>query len=62
MLSRIGIGELLVLLVVVLLIFGPKRLPELASSLGKSIKHFKDGLKESGDDSSNSGSKDSKPS
>ena len=44
MLSRIGLGELLVLLGIVLLLFGPKRLPELASSLGKSIKLFKEGM------------------
>jgi sec-independent protein translocase protein TatA len=46
MLSRIGIGELLVLLFVVLLIFGPRRLPELAGSIGKTIKAFKDGIKD----------------
>ena len=46
MLSRIGWGELIVLLVIVLLLFGPKRLPELAKSLGESIKGFKQGLRE----------------
>lgn len=45
MLSRVGIGELLVLLFIVLLIFGPSRLPDLAASIGKSIKSFKDGIK-----------------
>ena len=53
MLSRIGLGELIILLVVVLLLFGPKRLPELASALGKSIKNFKDGLKDENSDQAN---------
>ncbi len=34
--------HLVILLVIVLLIFGPKRLPELGSSLGKTIRMFKD--------------------
>jgi sec-independent protein translocase protein TatA len=44
MIPHFSLGELLVLLLVVLLIFGPKRLPDLASSLGKSIRLFKDGM------------------
>lgn len=43
-LAVIGIGstELLVILAIILLLFGPKRLPELAEGLGKSIRKFKD--------------------
>ena len=37
----LGPTELIVLLVVVLLFFGPKRLPELGSAVGKGIKSFK---------------------
>ncbi len=37
----IGIQEMLVILVVVLIFFGPKRLPDLAKSLGKGIAEFK---------------------
>ena len=46
----IGVPELLVVLVIVLLIFGPKRLPDLGRQLGSGIRNFKDGLK--GDDRS----------
>jgi len=34
-------GPILIILVIVLLLFGPKRLPELADSIGKAIKSFK---------------------
>ena len=40
----IGIPELLVLLLVVLLVFGPKRLPEMGRSLGKGMREFKDSV------------------
>jgi len=38
--------ELLVVLAVALLIFGPKKLPEMGASIGKSIKAFQKGMKE----------------
>jgi sec-independent protein translocase protein TatA len=38
--------ELIVVLVVALLIFGPKKLPEMGSAIGKSIKEFKKGINE----------------
>jgi len=40
----IGLPELIVLLVVLLLIFGPKRLPEMGRSLGKGMREFKDSV------------------
>ena len=46
MLPNIGWGELLVVLAIVLLLFGARRLPELARSLGSSLKIFKQSLKE----------------
>jgi sec-independent protein translocase protein TatA len=41
-----GMPEILVILVVALLIFGPKKLPELGRSLGQSIREFKRGAQE----------------
>jgi sec-independent protein translocase protein TatA len=43
---NLGGPELLIVLAVVLLIFGSKKVPELARSLGKAQKEFKDGMKE----------------
>ena len=40
----IGPAELLVLLLVALLVFGPKRLPELGRSLGRGMREFKDSV------------------
>ena len=42
--------ELLVILVIVLLIFGANRLPDLAKGVGKSIRNFKDAVKDGNDD------------
>jgi sec-independent protein translocase protein TatA len=44
--GSLGPAEIVVILVVFLLIFGAKRLPELARSMGTSINEFKRGLKE----------------
>jgi sec-independent protein translocase protein TatA len=41
---NIGIPELLIVLVVVLIIFGPKRLPQLGRSLGGGMREFKDSV------------------
>jgi sec-independent protein translocase protein TatA len=48
MLRSIGPMELLVILLVALLLFGGKKIPELAKGLGQGIKNFKESLK--GDD------------
>ena len=44
-------GEWLIILVVAVLLFGAKKLPDLASSMGKSVTNFKKGLKESEEES-----------
>ena len=40
----VGFPELIVLLIVLLLIFGPKRLPEMGRSLGRGMREFKDSI------------------
>ncbi len=40
----LGIQELLIILVIALIIFGPSRLPQIGSSLGKAIRYLKKGL------------------
>jgi sec-independent protein translocase protein TatA len=42
----IGTWQIIVILVIVLLLFGGKKIPELAQGLGKGIKNFKDAVKE----------------
>ena len=39
-----GIGELLIIFLVILLLFGSKKLPELARGLGRGINEFKDAV------------------
>lgn len=39
-----GVPELLIILAVILLIFGPKNLPKLGSALGKTVKNLRDGI------------------
>lgn len=39
-----GTPELLIILAVILLIFGPKNLPKLGSALGKTVKNLRDGM------------------
>jgi len=44
--SRIGLPELLVILGIALLIFGPRKLPDLARSLGQAVRGFKQAMAE----------------
>jgi sec-independent protein translocase protein TatA len=48
--SWIGLPEVLILLVIVLVIFGPKKLPELGRSLGRGMREFKDSITGKDDD------------
>ncbi|HET7603564.1 MAG TPA: twin-arginine translocase TatA/TatE family subunit [Gemmatimonadales bacterium] len=49
MFGNLGMPEILMILVVVLLIFGAKRLPEIGSALGKSVRELKRGLSDTSD-------------
>lgn len=49
-LGGLGIPELLIILVVVLVIFGPKNLPKIGSALGKTVKNVREGMDEGAED------------
>jgi len=46
MFGNLGAGEIILILLVVLILFGAKKIPELAKGLGKGMSEFKKGLKE----------------
>ena len=50
MLGSIGPSELIIIMFVILLLFGAKRLPELARSVGKSLAEFKQAVNSATDD------------
>ena len=45
-LGNIGAGEIVIVALVVLLLFGGKKIPELMKGIGKGVRGFKDGMKE----------------
>jgi sec-independent protein translocase protein TatA len=53
--------HLLVIFVIALLVFGPKKLPELGKGLGEGIRGFKDGLKDQGPEANKNVPPDTKP-
>jgi sec-independent protein translocase protein TatA len=52
MFNQVGPLEIIVVLIIALIVFGPKRLPELGSSLGKGIREFRSSISGHGDDDS----------
>ncbi len=46
MFGNLGFPEILIIMVIVLLLFGAKRIPEIAGSMGKGIKEFKKNINE----------------
>ena len=46
----LGMQEILVIALIVLLLFGGKKIPELMKGLGKGVKSFKEGMNEVSDD------------
>lgn len=46
MFSNIGAPEIIIILIVVLILFGAKKIPELAQGIGKGMKEFKKALKD----------------
>ena len=57
MFGRLGPTELIILLIIVLLLFGPGRIGKIAGELGKGIKSFRDGLSEENKDEQSTDSK-----
>ena len=49
MIGRLGIPELIIILMIIILIFGANRLPEIGRGIGKGIRNFKESAKD-GDD------------
>ena len=49
-LGNLGTGEIGIIAIVVLLLFGGKKIPELMKGIGKGVKNFKDGVKGLEDD------------
>ncbi len=50
MFENIGMGELLIILFVILILFGAKKIPDLAQGLGKGLREFKKAVKDVEDD------------
>ena len=50
MLGRLGIPELIIILMIIILIFGANRLPEIGRGIGKGIKNFKDAGRDGSND------------
>lgn len=46
MFQNIGIPELIIILIIALIIFGPKKLPDIGRAIGKALQEFKKGSKE----------------
>ncbi|MDF9829720.1 twin-arginine translocase TatA/TatE family subunit [Parabacteroides sp. PF5-6] len=44
-LGNLGTGEIIIIALIVLLLFGGRKIPELMKGLGKGVKNFKDGVK-----------------
>ena len=53
MLRSIGPTELIIIIVVFVLLFGGKKIPELAKGLGEGIRHFKSSMKDENDKDGN---------
>ena len=43
--GNLGTGEIVIIAIIVLLLFGGKKIPELMKGIGKGVKNFKDGVK-----------------
>jgi len=53
LIGPLGLPEILVILAIILLLFGGRKIPELARGLGEGIRNFRSGMKEEGKDEKN---------
>jgi sec-independent protein translocase protein TatA len=61
MFSNFGAGEIILIVLVILLLFGAKKIPELARGIGKGMSEFKKGLKEVENDIKSADKEEKKP-
>ncbi len=59
-LGNIGAPEIIIIALIVLLIFGGKKIPELMKGLGKGVKSFKDGINDKDDDTADNKEEENK--
>ena len=46
LIGNLGVGELIIILVIILLLFGAKKIPDLMKGLGRGVRSFKEGMNE----------------
>ena len=61
MFENFGFGEILLIVVVILIFFGPKKIPDIAQSIGKGIKEFKRAMRDVQDEVSSAIKEEPKP-
>lgn len=61
MFDNMGFGEMLIIVLVILVLFGAKKIPDLAQGLGKGIREFKKALKDVEDGIKTPAAEDKKP-
>lgn len=61
MFENIGWGELVLIIIVIIVFFGPKRIPDIAQSIGKGIREFRKAMKDVQDEVTKSVNEEPKP-
>lgn len=61
MFGNLGTGEIILIILAILILFGAKKIPELAQGIGKGMKEFKRALKDVEEDIKDSGKEEKKP-
>ncbi|WP_026314533.1 twin-arginine translocase TatA/TatE family subunit [Heyndrickxia acidiproducens] len=60
MLGNLGFGEVLIILMIALLIFGPSKLPQLGKAAGQTLREFKKGVRDVMDEDETAAKKEAK--